>query len=314
MAKKLQRKRASLFPHTIQECLSIQEAKQRAGWSITAFDLPDAWKVSQGEGVVIAVLDTGCDLSHQDLKDNLLPGKNFINPGLPPTDVACHGSHVTGIICAANNDIGMVGIAPKAKVRPVKVLDDKGNGGIGPIIQGIKWATDQRVDFISMSLGTPMPIPSVRAAIQDAAKRGVVTFVAAGNAGNTKEVFYPAAYPETIAVGAIDEKMCRGGFSNTGPNLDFMAPGVNIFSTVPENWYATMNGSSMAQPFACGVAALLLSYARKTNKFKLSTADDYRRIFKQYTTPVNNGNYKDKKFYQGFGIIDPRKFIEAMSH
>lgn len=314
MAKRKKSMKCKLFPFERVDCLSLQDAKQKAGWNITAFNLPDAWKHTQGQGVKIAVLDTGCDLDHPDLDGNLLPGMNFVNPGQPPNDGNGHGTHVIGTICAENNDIGVVGVAPKTKVIPVKVLDDSGNGNLLNVAKGIRWAADQGVDFISMSLGAPVPVQQVRKAIQYAAKKGAVCFVAAGNAGNTKEVFYPANYPETIAIGAINKFHNRANFSNTGNNLDFMAPGVDIFSTVPDNWYAALSGTSMAQPFACGVAALLLSYVRnnKTN-FKLETAEDYRNAFKKHTVPIKNGNYAGKKFYQGFGIIDPQLFIESLN-
>lgn len=304
----------SLFPYTRVDCLSIQEVTQHAGWSITAFDLPDAWKLSKGEGVVIAVLDTGVDLDHDDLKNNLLPGINIIDKSKPPQDDNGHGSHITGILVAEDNNIGIVGVCPKAKVRPVKVLDADGNGNMLNVAEGIRWAIDQKVDFIAMSIGAPVPVQQVRKAIQAAEAQGIVTFVSAGNAGNTKDVFYPAAYPESIAIGAIDEQMKRAEFSNTGHNLDFMAPGVDILSTVPENWYAKLSGTSMASPFACGVGALLLSYKRNGHPdIKLDNSEDYREIFRKYTTPVSNGNYTDPEFYQGFGIIDPRKFLEAVN-
>lgn len=300
-----------LFPVIREEILSLQDAKQRSGWSITAFDLPEAWKHTQGEGVKIAVLDTGCDLDHPDLVDNLLPGKNFVDESKPPEDKQQHGSHVTGTICAQNNDIGMVGVAPKAKVIPIKVLDDFGDGHLTTVAKGIYYAIEQGADIISMSLGSPMPVEIVRKAIIAAAAKGIPTFVAAGNAGNTKDVFFPAAYPETIAIGSINEHFRRSKFSNTGRNLDFMAPGDKIFSTVPDNWYAILSGTSMACPFAVGVAALLLSYVRD-NKINMSlkTVNDYKNIFKQHTIPITDENLKTNKFYQGFGIIDPKKILQ----
>lgn len=306
--------KCSLFPFEREDCLSMQEAKQNAGWGITAFNLPEAWKFSEGEGVKIAVLDTGCDLDHPDLKGNLLEGINFIKRGTPPEDDNGHGSHITGTLVAENNDIGMVGVCPKSKVIPIKVLDGKGNGNLLNVGMGIRWAADNGADIISMSLGAPVKVQQVRKAIQYAAAKGIPTFVAAGNAGNTKEVYYPANYPETIAIGAVDEKFKRANFSNTGENLDFMAPGVDIFSTVPDDWYATLSGTSMATPFAVGVAALVLSYVKSgKSKLVLKDVDDYRRLFRQYTTPIENGNYRDKKFYQGFGIIDPRKMLQAQT-
>ena len=229
--------------------------------------------------------------------------------------VIVSNTHVTGILVAENNDYGIVGVAPKAKVRPVKVLGDDRSGNVANVVAGIRWAADMGCHFICMSLGAPVPVQQVRKAIQYALSKGTVTFCAAGNAGNTKEVFYPANYPETIAIGAVDIGMHRAGFSNTGRNLDFMAPGVDIISTVPTNWYAKMSGTSMAAPFACGVAALLLSYRNNAKlNWKLQTNTDYIEMFRQYTTPVTNGNYADPQFYQGFGIIDPKKFMKSIGH
>lgn len=309
MSKKKKHK-CKLPEFKIKNVLSLQDAKQKSGWGITAFNLPETWvKLGMGEDVVVAIIDTGCDLNHPDLKTNLLPGFNFVKPGTPPEDDNCHGCHCAGIICAENNEIGMVGVAPKCKILPIKALDEEGNGNMEDVALAIRWAADNGADIISMSLGSPNPVQQVRKAIQYAAKKGIVTFCAAGNAGNTKDVFYPAAYPETIAIGSIDRNFDRSSFSNTGRNLDFMAPGSDIFSTVPDDWYAILSGTSMACPFAVGVAALVLSYKRKNNvNFSLSTADDYRTIFKKYCSEIPN--HINDKFYQGFGIIDPRKFVK----
>lgn len=307
------RHRCALPPYKRIDLLSIQQVKQKAGWNITAFNLPEAWKKTQGEGVKIAVLDTGADLDHDDLKNNLLEGKNLINKRKDPQDDNGHGSHLTGILVAENNDIGMVGVCPKAKAIPIKVLDKNGNGDLITVAQGIREAVSLKADIITMSLGAPFKLQQVRKAIQYAVSKNIPVFAAAGNAGKTKELFYPANYPETIAIGAIDKNFRRADFSNTGDNLDFMAPGVDILSTVPKNWYAILSGSSMACPFAVGVAALLLSYTRyNKTKLKIKSVDDYIRIFKKHTTPIKNGNYRNKKFYQGFGIIDPRKLFKAI--
>lgn len=307
--------KCKLLPYKRIDCISIQDAEQKVGWGISAFDLPKAWSKTQGENVVIAVLDTGCDLNHPDLKDNLLDGANFVQPNTLPNDENGHGTHVTGILIAHDNQIGMVGVCPKAKVRPVKVLDKNGNGNLLNVSEGIKWAADQGVDLITMSLGAPVKVQQVRKAIQYAASKGVITFCAAGNAGKTKEIFYPANYPESISVGAVDETFTRADFSNTGQNLDFMAPGVDIFSTVPDDWYATLSGTSMACPFAVGVAALMISYSKKGHAgFEIKTTDQCREMLRKYTLPLNNVDVHDAKFYGGFGIIDPRKLCEAMNH
>jgi len=305
---KLRNPVCNLLPYDREDFLTIQDVQQKVGWEITAFNLPEAWEFTKGEGVIVAVLDTGADLDHEDLVENLLPGRNFVNPNLPPEDDNGHGSHVTGIICAMNNDIGVVGVAPKAKVIPVKVLDGKGSGNLPNVANGIRWATDQGADFITMSLGAPNQMPMIQDAIRYAASKGVVTWCAAGNAGKTHQIFYPAAYPETIGIGAIDENFDRASFSCTGPDLDFVAPGVRILSTVPDNWYAVLSGTSMANPFAVGVAALLLSYKRnKGLNIQLKDNVDYINLMKSYTTPTKNPEFAGQKFFEGFGIIDPRK-------
>jgi subtilisin family serine protease len=304
----------SLFPYELQEVFSIQEVKQNAGWGVQAFDLPKAWIKTKGEGVKIAVLDTGCDLDHPDLKNNILPGVNLINKSKDPWDDNKHGTHVCGIIAAENNDIGVVGVAPNSKIIPVKVLDGGGNGNAQSICEGIKWSVDvAKADFICMSLGSPSPVQSIHDAIKYALSKKVICFVAAGNAGKTQKIFYPAEYPESIAIGSIDENLQRSDFSNTGYNLDFMAPGSRILSTVPDKWYAIMSGTSMAAPFAVGVAALYLSYVRKNNlNIKLENNQDYVEVFKSHTLSIRNSDIKNKNFYEGFGILDPKKLFESL--
>lgn len=306
--------KCKLLPFERMEVISIQEAKQRCSWGITAFNLPKMWKSSQGEGVKVAVIDTGCDLKHPDLVGNLLPGKNMINEKKDPTDGNGHGTHVAGIICASNNEFGVVGVAPKCKVIPIKVLDDNGNGDLITVANGIKWAIEQNVDFITLSLGSPSPVQQVRKAIQAAEEKGIVTFCAAGNAGKTHEIFYPANYPETIGIGSIDQNLERSKFSCTGQDLDFLAPGNKILSTVPESWYAILSGTSMSNPFTVGIASLLLSWNRNNgNKIKLNCSEDYRKIFKKHTFSVKDKNFAKNKFFEGFGIIDPKDIESWLS-
>lgn len=294
-----------LLPYEKHPFVSLQEAKQICDWGLKLLNIPSNWKDSDGEDVTVAVIDTGCDLTHPDLKDNLLSGKNFINESKEPFDDSGHGTHVTGIICAENNDIGVVGVSPKTKVIPIKVLDENGNGNLLDVAKGIRWAVEQKVDFITMSLGSPDPIQEVRKAIQFAEKNGVITFCAAGNAGPTHEIFYPANYPETIGIGAIDSDFKRANFSCTGNDLDFLAPGVKIYSTIPKGKYGILSGTSMSTPFVVGIACLLLSYKRKKKlNISLKCSDDYRKIFRKHVMPIKDTEMAGKKFFEGFGIID----------
>jgi subtilisin family serine protease len=305
--------KCKLLPHKRKDILSAQDLEQKLGWGIQHFEIPETWKYSEGEGNVVAVLDSGCDLEHQDLYPNLLEGKNFLNSRKPPIDRNSHGTHVTGIICACNNDLGIVGVAPKTKVIPMQVLDEDGNGEMRHVAKAIRYAIERQVDFILLSMGCQKPIQQVRKALQAAAKEGIVTFASAGNLGKSEHLLYPANYPEVISIGAIDKKLKRADFNNTGHNLDFLAPGVDILSTVPTNWYAIMSGSSQAAPFVLGLACLLRTYVKNNGlSISLESAEDYRKVFKKYTTNVVGESYAGDKFFQGFGIITPTNLLKVM--
>lgn len=279
---------------------------QTMGWEILKFNIPTIWNNSQGENVTVAVLDTGCDLDHSDLRDNLLNGKNFIEKNSSPLDRAGHGTHVSSTIAAINNGYGMVGVAPKTKIVPVKVLNDNGNGSVGSIVDGIYWSSDHKdVNFLTMSLGSSGSHPDIEKAINHANSKGKIVFCAAGNSGPNSDIMYPAKYKNTIAIGAIDENLKRTDFSCSGDSLDFLAPGHNIMGCIPKNKYAKMSGTSMSNPFAVGLASLLLSYNLKNNKFMLKDYNDYVKVFRQYCQPLNDSRYGTSKRYQGYGIIYP---------
>jgi major intracellular serine protease len=271
------------------------------GWEIEKFDIRNHWKFSQGEGIVIAVIDTGCDLNHDDLKDNLVEGMNFIEPNKDPIDRCGHGTHVAGTIAATNNGFGMAGVAPKAKIMPIKSLDDKGNGNNQSISEGVYWAINKKVDFITMSLGSPVPSKQIEEAILRAEQNNIVVFCAAGNSGENVDIMYPAKYDYPISIGAIDEQFNRTDFTCSGEELDFLAPGHEILSCFPGNTYARMSGTSMSNPFVVGCAALTKSYYKN----KRLTKDDYIDLYKSKTLHLTNHKYANIRKYEGYGIIQP---------
>jgi subtilisin family serine protease len=282
------------------------DSPQTMGWELLKFNIPSVWSQAEGDGVVVAVIDTGCDLNHEDLKGCLLTdGKNFVERNSPPMDVAGHGSHVASTIAAQNNGTGMVGIAPKTKILPIKALDNSGRGSMQNIAEAIKWAADRKVDFITMSLGSPAPAPTIEEAINYANNKGCIIFCAAGNSGPNSDIMYPAKYNGTIAIGAIDENLNRTRFTCSGETLDFLSPGQNILGCVPGNKYALMSGTSMSNPFATGCASLLLSYNKKHHKYTLETYEDYVKVFSQHSKDLEDPQYKGIKKYQGYGILYP---------
>lgn len=300
------RKKCRLLPFIRKDIESLSaDILQMYGWEIRSFDIPKYWNQTQGEDIIVAVIDTGCDLNHKDLKNNLLEGKNFVNKRKSPTDGNGHGTHVSGTIAAQNNDLGIVGVAPKCKILPIKSLDDNGSGNIRDIIDALIWATDQKVDFITMSLGSPNDTKDLQQAVKYATDNGSIVFCAAGNSGEDSEIMYPAKYTESISIGAIDERLERTSFTCSGEELDFLAPGHNILGCVPNDDYAVMSGTSMSNPFAVGCAALVASYRRKNKLSKLQTPNEYIEYFAKYSIKLRNKKFAGQRKYEGYGIITP---------
>lgn len=299
-------KKIGLLPYIREDIHGLSpEYAQIYGWEIQKFNIQDCWKSSKGEDVVIAVVDTGCDLDHPDIKNNIVQGKNFVNPSKDPYDDNGHGTHCAGTIAAEDNTLGMVGVAPKAKIMPVKALGEDGNGNIDNISKAIVWAADNKADFISMSLGSPQSLSILENAINYASSKGSIIFCAAGNSGEAVDIMYPAKYDNTIAIGAIDRHLRRTDFTCSGETLDFLSPGHDILSCVPGNRYALMSGTSMSTPFAVGCASLLLSYNKIHKKYKLKNTNDYIEIFKTKSQNLLDPRYTSIKKYQGYGILYP---------
>lgn len=220
-----------------------------------------AWEREDGApNVVVAVLDTGIDRNHAELQGRVLGGYDFVNGDADPADDNGHGTLCAGIIAAeANNGIGIAGVAYSSTLLPVKVLNNKASGDYGKIAQGIRWATDQGVHVISMSLAGSNSSNTLRSALDYANSRGVVVVAAAGNNGNKRRM-YPAGYTSVVSVAAVDRRRRRPSYSNYGSWIDVAAPGDAIYSTYPGGTYRTANGTSMASAFVAGEAALLKGY------------------------------------------------------
>jgi subtilisin family serine protease len=295
-----------LLPYIREDISGNYDQIQQKGWEIKKLEVDKQWGYSQGENVVVAVLDTGCDIKHPDIKNNIALYESFTK--FDSFDVIGHGTHVIGTICANNNNIGMIGVAPKTKIISGKVLGDNGNGTMQSVAEGIYWAVDNHADIITMSLGCRSYAKVVEEALEHAYKKNITCFVAAGNDGKNKPINYPASSDYSIAVGAIDENFSRTPFTCSGDELDFLAPGQDIFSTVPGG-YAMMSGTSMSNPFVAGCAALLCSYA----KFKGKKLNMYNYLDIMSTgTKKLKGLHNIKKL-QGHGIINPAEFNKWMS-
>jgi hypothetical protein len=227
---------------------------QSIPWGIQDIGAIEAQKNGAiGTSIKIAVLDTGIS-NHPDLA--VKGGASFVEGSAEFMDDNGHGTHVAGTIAALNNEMGVIGVAPKAEIYSLKVLDQNGSGNYSNVIQAIEWAIDNQINIISMSFGGNVSSEALHEAIQYANGQGILLIAAAGNAGSGIETeAYPALYPEVISVGAIDSTNTRAAFSSTGNELDLMAPGVNILSTTMDGNYGFLSGTSMAAPHVTGAAA-----------------------------------------------------------
>lgn len=235
-------------------------------WSLKAVNAADAWKVTRGENVIAAVVDTGVDLQHPDLKANLVEGYNAEQPGQSPQDGHYHGTHVAGIIAAAqNNGIGVSGIAPQAKVMPVRAIS---RGGVGEVADGIVWAADHGARVINLSLGWDFPSPSVEETIKKAVKYAIDKNVVICAALSNSSRFNDRSVPDNLAnkagfshgvigVGNVDVSDRRQGAYGNWKSIS--SPGTQIMSTLPNNRYGNLTGTSMATPMVTGIVALMIS-------------------------------------------------------
>ena len=275
--------------HLDAELDSVNEVPK----GIELIEAPEIWSETKGEGITIAILDTGCDMGHPDLSERIIGGRNFTaDDGNDPEkyqDYNGHGTHVAGTIAAMQNEQGVVGVAPAANLLILKVLDKNGSGQYEWIINAIRYAIEQKVDIISMSLGGPEDVPELHQAIKDAVKNNILVVCAAGNEGDgneeTDEYGFPGAYNEVISVGAIDLNRSSSEFSNSNKEIDLVAPGEKILSTYLNGKYATLSGTSMATPHVSGALALIKVLSNRAFERNLSEPELYAQLIKR-TIPL----------------------------
>jgi subtilisin family serine protease len=209
---------------------------QNTPYGITLVRAPQVWPVTQGEGVKVGVIDTGMDYNHPDLKDRYKGGFDFVANDSDPMDENGHGTHVAGTVAGSDNGKGVVGVAPKADLYALRVLDAKGSGNLSNIIKAIDWAIDHKLNIISLSLGSSESSDVEEAAFKKAADAGVLAIAASGNAYGEMGVdglSFPAGYNTVISVGAIDRNSAIADFSQRGADLSVVAPGVSVMSSYP---------------------------------------------------------------------------------
>lgn len=289
----------------ISSVILAHELDDLIDWGQKLVGLPEAWQRTQGEGIRVAVLDTGCDSEHPDLDGAIVAARDFSNSRFGVSDIHGHGTHCASVIGARANGRGIRGGAPACQLLIGKVLGDSGAGSDLAVAAGIDWSVDQGAHVISMSLGSPRPGNVIRASIERAKAAGRFVVCAAGNDGQSNSVNFPGRWPETIAVSAINEQRRIARYASRGPEVDVAAPGSNILGAAPGGGYVRMSGTSMATPLVAAVVALTLARHRElgsASKTPINSVHDLRSELAQTAQDLGTPG-KDDAF--GFGLIQP---------
>ena len=305
-------------------------------WGLNDIQAPDAWQAGYtGEGIVVAVIDTGVWYNHSDLAGNIwtnteeiagdgidndgngyiddVHGYDFINNDGDPIDDHGHGTHVSGIIAGMNMNGGVTGVAYDASIMAVKVLDESGNGYMDVVANGIRYAVDNGADVINMSLGAfGASSGDIVSAVSYALDHGVIVCMASGNDYETSPTF-PAILAQTIggiAVGAVDNTNTVASFSNdagdTSPYDFVVAPGVSIYSTYLNGNYASASGTSMATPYVAGAAALLLSAKSDfASNWTLEELENILTTSAEFLGATGSATSADMEPLDLIGVLDP---------
>lgn len=275
-------------------------------YHLDAINMNKAWGVTTGVNKVkIAIVDTGVDLNHPDLKAKLVTGMNIIEPGKKPMDDNGHGTHVSGIAGAAtDNRVGVAGIAPDCGIMPVKVLKN-GKGTDVDIAEGILWAADHGADVINISIGLYTKSTAMERAVKYAINKNVVVVSSAGNESKSSKIHLPSMIKGVIEVSATNQRDKLASFSNYAQQISVAAPGDKIYSTMPTynveltseagKTYGVLSGTSMASPIVAGLAALLKSEDRDLSPKEI------KKIIEDSSVDLGKKGYDE---YYGYGRID----------
>lgn len=265
-------------------------------WAPQKINAPAAWDIAIGSADgLVAILDTGVDYNHPDLAGKVILGPDYQNGDNDPMDDNGHGTRMSGIAAAAtNNGAGVAGLNWLAKILAVKVCSSGGSCSWSALASGITYAADRGARAISISIGGSSGSSTLQSALQYAWSKGAVIACSAGNS-NSNGPHYPSDYPQCLSVGATDSGDNKASFSNWGPNLDVMAPGVSILTTTPGGGYTGSSGTSPAAPHVAGLASVLFAHNPSLDNCRVS------EIIKSTATDLGAAGWDE---YYGNGRIN----------
>lgn len=300
-------------------------------WAIARLGALSGWGVTQGDSqVVVALIDSGYDLDHEDIDQaslwinpleavgaagadddqngfvDDLYGWDWVENNQVTNDPYGHGSHVGATIAATtNNQLGVVGFGRSVRIMALRILDRNGGGTVSDLVDAINYARVRSARIINLSLVMTTPSQALQKAVQQASQDGLILVAASGNANRT--VAWPAAFPEVVAVGASDRDDVRGSFSNYGPALDVVAPGVDIMSAYRAGAYQSISGTSMATPHVSALAGLIWSLRPDY------TDEQVIDLIRTTAQDINASEFPGADDFVGAGRIDYSAALERAS-
>lgn len=268
-----------------------------------------------GKDIIVGIVDTGVEASHEMLDGKIIAGKNFTNDGLASNDITTthyHGTGVASLVCGKYVNYRAYGIAPDSKVVIAKSLNDEGKGSFEAITNGINYCVEQGADIINCSIGCDTDSQIMRNAVLNAVNNNIPVVVASGNdangdIGDIDEISYPGCYSDSICVGAMDVDYNLGDFSNSNNYVDVIAPGVRVLTAYPGNRYAYCDGTSFACPIIAGCLALLKQKFRIDYNRDPSEAELYAQLIKYTRYIPGIGRYAQGNGYIDFSINKIRR-------
>ena len=293
------------------------DAELDDAWGVKHIGAGEVHPTNSGEGVKVAIIDSGIDYNHSDLNGNYAGGYDFVAEDTDPFDDCGHGTLVAGVVAAEDDDSGVVGVAPAAELYALKALwlwpDDRCRGYVSDIIAALDWAVAQDMDVVNMSIAVADYSLGLDTAVGNAYQAGLVLVAAAGNSNPcpgdpaADNVVYPARFDEVIAVAATDQEDERACFSGTGPTVELAAPGLMVWTTFyPGGGYWWASGTSLASPHVAGAAALVLASGISDDNGN-GRVNDEARLWLQATADDLGTAGRDT--WYGFGLVDVRSLV-----
>lgn len=284
------------LPKPVTSPVSIKLTQNLDMWNLEMIGADEAWRKTKGNGVKVGIIDTGVDYNHPNLEDRFdkrNPGFDFVRNSRKPFDFNGHGTHVAGTVAGK-----LTGVAPEASLYALRVLDSYGSGSEIDVILALEWAIDHKLDVVNMSIGFPYESMPLGEACSAAIGNGVLVCAAAGN--DPYEACFPGDYSfrGVVSFAAVDKNSKRPVWSRLSDNNDLSAPGVDIVSSLPDNKYAIMSGTSMATPHGAGSAALVMSYSKQD-------PENIENMLEKCAEQIG-----DRKKY-GFGLVRPDLVLMA---